>query len=171
MSKVIAGRVTAQIEAPYVVFIIGIRVNKVLAIKKWLPTFKAMRPMLQTLIEHPEKGFLGGERYGYWRGAMVIQYWRSFEDLEKFARSPSELHLKSWQWFNKAVGSDGTVGIWHETYEVSAGETIYENMPLFGLAKATKSVPAKGGMVTARRRIGKGENEPAVETPTDAGVI
>jgi len=34
--------------------------------------------------------------------------------------------------------TDGSVGIWHETYQVARGayENIYVNMPPFGLGKA-----------------------------------
>ncbi|MEH2092747.1 MULTISPECIES: DUF4188 domain-containing protein [unclassified Nostoc] len=48
------------------------------------------------------------------RGGL-IQYWRSFEDLERFARNLADAHLKAWQRFNQAIGADGSVGIWHET--------------------------------------------------------
>lgn len=163
-NKVIAGRFTAKTEESLVVFIIGMRVNRVLDFKKWVPVAQAMGPMLQNLYKNPEKGFLGGETFFFWRGTALVQYWRSFEDLENFARNPSDLHLPAWQKFNKAVGSDGSVGIFHETYEVPAGkfETVYGNMPIFGLAKATNHVPAVGGMATARRRIQKGYNEQAV---------
>lgn len=167
MAQVVAGRYTAQTDQPLVVFVIGMRVNRILALNKWTPVVRAMGSMLQTLYKNPEKGFLGGETFFYWRGVALIQYWRSFEDLEKFARSPSESHLPAWQRFNKAVGGDGSVGIFHETYEVPAGkyESVYGNMPIFGLAKATHHVPAVGGMATARRRIQKGYNEPAVSSP------
>ncbi len=99
-----------------------------------------MAPMLRTLYQHPEKGFLGGQSMVYWRGVALVQYWRSFEDLEQFARNPSDPHLSAWQRFNKSVGSDGSVGIWHETYKVNTGghEAIYSNMPRFGLAAAAK---------------------------------
>jgi hypothetical protein len=64
------------------------------------------------------------------------------------------------------------VGIWHETYAVEAGhhEAIYNNMPVFGLAKATEHVPAQGRLETARRRLRGGENEPAVPSPSRTGL-
>jgi hypothetical protein len=122
--------------------------------------------MLQTLFTHPEKGFLGGEFFVYWRGVMVAQYWRSFEDLEHFARAPLDPHLGAWRRYNQAVGSDGSVGVWHETYLVQPGgyEAVYVNMPVYGLAKSTHHVPARGRRETARRRLG-GENEPALPSP------
>jgi Domain of unknown function (DUF4188) len=61
MAVVIEGRYTARIEEPFVVFIIGMRINKPLAVRKWLPTFLAISPMLRELYQHPEKGFLGAE--------------------------------------------------------------------------------------------------------------
>jgi hypothetical protein len=125
-----------------------------------------MGPMLRALYQHPEKGFLGGEAFLYWRGVALVQYWRSFEDLERFARSPEEPHLSAWRLFNRSIGADGSVGIWHETYLVEPGkyEAVYGNMPRFGLAAATNHVPAVGRRETARRRLG-GESEPAVPSP------
>ncbi|TMC18644.1 MAG: DUF4188 domain-containing protein [Chloroflexi bacterium] len=166
MSKVIPGRFTADIEGPFVVFIIGMRVNKFFAFRKWIATAMAMGPMIRTLYEHPEKGFLGAQTFVYWRGVATVQYWRSFEDLERFARDKNDPHLGAWRRFNKSIGSDGSVGIWHESFLVDAGkyEALYGNMPVFGLASAAKHVPATGRRETARRRLG-GDSEPAVESP------
>ena len=49
--------------------------------------------------------------------------------------------------------------------EAGRHEAIYNNMPVFGLAKATEHVPVKGRLETARRRLRRGENEPAVPSP------
>ncbi len=167
MVRVENGRFTARMDEPFVVFMIGMRINNFFAVKKWLPTVRAMPAMLKELYQHPEKGFLGAEFFLYWRGPAIVQYWRSFEDLERFARSPDDPHLPAWRRFNREVGKDGSVGIWHETYMVErAGyEAIYSNMPPFGLAKATERVPAVGSRETARRRLMRGENEPAVPSP------
>ena len=88
----------------------------------------------------------------------LIQYWRSFEDLERFARSPEEPHLSAWQRFNRVVGADGSVGIWHETYLINSRnyEAIYGNMPIFGLAAATKHISVSGQKETARGRVANG---------------
>ncbi|WP_311774201.1 MULTISPECIES: DUF4188 domain-containing protein [unclassified Nostoc] len=84
-------------------------------------------------------------------------------DLERFARNPADAHLKTWQRFNRAIGTDGSVGILHETYLIEPGryEAIYGNMPVFGLAATTKHVPAMDRRETARRRLG-GDNEPVM---------
>lgn len=157
MNEVLNGRFSAQTNEPFVVFVIGMRVNRLLAARKWVPTARAMGPMLRELYSHPEKGFLGAETFVYWRGVALIQYWRSFEDLERFARDREAPHLPAWRRFNRSVGSDGSVGIWHETFLVEPGayEAIYANMPVFGLARATAHVPATGRRQTARRRLGR----------------
>ncbi|HEX6709118.1 MAG TPA: DUF4188 domain-containing protein [Rubrobacter sp.] len=167
MAQIVNGRNTAHMDEPFVVFIIGMRINRLLAVRKWLPTLRAMGPMLKELYKHPEKGFLGAEFFFHGRGPVILQYWRSFEDLERFARNPDDPHMPAWQRFNRIVGKDGSVGIFHETYLVERAnyEAIYSNMPVFGLAKATEHVRAVGGRETARRRLMRGENEPAVPSP------
>lgn len=87
-----------------------------------------------------------------------MQYWRSFDHLEAYAKSREHAHLPAWSKFNKAVkNSRGDVGIWHETYLVRAGdyETLYSGMPEFGLGKASTLVPAEGSKDAARSRITK----------------
>lgn len=155
MAKIFNGRYTAKTGEDFVVFLIGMRINKLWRFDKWLPVANAMTPMLTTLYTHPEKGFLHGEFFWNFSGPALIQYWRSFEDLEKFAREPSDPHLEAWKKFNKAVGADGSVGIWHETYAIAPDkyECVYGNMPAFGLAKALEHVPATGTRETARLRL------------------
>ena len=165
MSGVYRGRFTANVEGPFVVFIVGMRVNRLLALGKWLPVARAMGPMVEHLLAHRELGLLHAQSFVYWRGAAIVQYWRSFEQMEHFARNPALNHLEPWRRFNRAVGADGSVGIWHETYVVQAGqyECIYGNMPRFGLAMAGSHLPATGAKETARRRLGM-QGQPAVPT-------
>ncbi len=145
------------------------RINKLLQFRRWLPVAQAMGPMIRELYQHPEKGFLGAQTFMYWRGVGLIQYWRSFADLERFARNPSDPHLPAWQSFNKTVGTNGSVGIWHETFMVPARqyEAIYNNMPIFGFAAATQHMAIAGKRETARGRLGRQTN-PAGETPAQA---
>ena len=165
MSTIFPGRYTAQIDGPFVVFIIGMRVNKLWAVNKWFPVATAMGPMVEQLLAHRELGLLHAETYLYWRGAALVQYWRSFEQLGQFARNPALSHLDAWKRFNKAVGAAGSVGIWHETYVVQSGqyECIYGNMPRRGPAMAGSHRPVRGARETAKRRIGQ-QGEPAVES-------
>ena len=166
MAKIFPGRYTARTDKPFVVFLIGMRINQLWAVHKWMPVAAAMPPMLKTLAAHPAKGLLGVESWVRWREVLTVQYWRSFEELEQFARNPTDPHLQAWKDFNQRVGSDGSVGIWHETFLVEAGqfECVYGNMPRYGLAAATEHVPAVGNRETARLRLG-GHSEPAVPSP------
>lgn len=170
MVKIFPGRYTARTDKPFVVFLIGMRINQLWAVHKWLPVASAMPPMLKLLAANPAKGLLGVETWMRWREVLAVQYWRSFEDLEQFARNPSDPHLQVWKDFNQRVGSDGSVGIWHETFVVQAGqfECLYANMPRYGFANATEHVPAVGNRETARLRIG-GQSEPAVPSPPTPG--
>lgn len=163
MSTVFPGRYTAHVEGPFVVFLIGMRVNRLLAVHKWWPVASAMGPMLRHLHQHPELGLMHAQLYLGWRSVMLVQYWRTFEQLEAFARDPALNHLEPWKRFNRAVGASGTVGIWHETYLVQANqyESVYGNMPRSGLARAGAHGPAVGAKETARRRLGQ-PGEPAV---------
>ena len=171
MSEIFRGRFTAQIEGSFVVFIIGMRVNKILAMHKWLPVATAMGPMVRHLMEHPELGMLHAQSFLYWRGVALVQYWRSFEQLERFARDPTLNHLEPWKRFNRAVGASGSVGIWHETFQVQANqyETVYGNMPRMGLALAGNHLPAVGAKETAKRRMGmKGDpGVPSYQNPQE----
>jgi hypothetical protein len=156
-APVFGGRWTARIEGDFVVFLIGMRINRFAALGRWLPVFRAMRPMLEHLSDDPGSGLLGYRlALGGPRSPIVVQYWRSFDDLERFARDREAPHLRAWREFNRLVGyDDGDVGIWHETYRVSAGayEAIYGNMPRIGLAAAGAHEPLPSAS-TARARIG-----------------
>ena len=93
----------------------------------------------------------------YWRGVGTIQYWRSFEHLHAYAHARDAKHLPAWAEFNRRIGGNGSVGIWHETYAVAPGqyETIYANMPRFGLGLAAEHVPVVGWLDGARMRMEK----------------
>ena len=49
MTRIHKGRWTAEIEGDFVVFLIGMRVNKPWKVHKWLPVFLAMPRMLKEL--------------------------------------------------------------------------------------------------------------------------
>jgi hypothetical protein len=153
MPKTINQRVTVQWEGDFVVFLIGMRINKIWKIHKWLPVATAMQRMLKELkVRGPEaSGFLGAESYG----TMLVQYWRSFDQLEAYAKDRDSQHLPAWRDFNKRVHHNGDVGIWHETYKVRAGEyeCVFVNMPPTGLGKVGELVPATGHREDAAGRI------------------
>jgi len=149
-----AERVTAEIDDEIVVFLIGMRINHWWKIHKWLPVARAMGRMLKEVEADPDSGFLAVESWGG-NPSVMVQYWRSFEHLERYAKDAAREHRPAWAAFNRAVGSGGDVGIWHETYRVRPGdyECVYNNMPAFGLARATRAVPAVGRRESAGGRL------------------
>ena len=154
MTQILAERVTAELDGEVVVFLIGMRINKFWKIHKWLPVVQAMPHMIAELSEDPSSGFLGAHSW-FGQPTIMLQYWRSFDHLEHYAKDKSRQHFPAWAAFNRAIASNGDVGIWHETYRIKPGdyECIYNNMPVFGLAKATKVVPASGNRESAIGRM------------------
>jgi hypothetical protein len=143
MPRVLPGRYTARVDGDFVVFLIGMRINKPWKLRKWLPIFTAMPRMLKELEAQPESGLLGyRQTLQSPISPMLVQHWRSFEHLERFARDPALAHLDAWRMFRQTTGDDGDVGIWHESYLVHAGEyeAIYANMPRAGLAAVGEHV-------------------------------
>jgi hypothetical protein len=158
MAPVIDRRVTAEIEGDFVVFLIGMRINKPWKLRRWLPVFLAMPKMVRELERDPASGLLGANLYFAGpRRPMLVQYWRSFAQLESYARSREAAHWPAWVAFNKRVGSNGDVGIWHETYLIAAGsyECLYNNMPATGLGAISPLVAAMGESATAAGRAGR----------------
>jgi Domain of unknown function (DUF4188) len=155
MADVFADRYTARVEKPVVLFLIGMRFNNLLAVGKWFPVARAMPRMLAELAKKPEVGLLFYRTYISGRVILVQQYWESFDKLLAYAHDRSGQHFPAWAAFNRAVGTDGSVGIWHETYLVEPGksECIYANMPRFGLAAAALHVKAEGRLAAARSRL------------------
>ena len=99
MAKTFAGPYTADLDGDFVVFLIGMRVNKPWAVRRWWPAFAAMRPMIQELEARPELGLLHAQ-LGWLGGPYVSQYWRSFEQLDAYARDKEHLHLPAWKEYN-----------------------------------------------------------------------
>jgi hypothetical protein len=81
----------------------------------------AMPRMLAELEREPELGFLGGH-YWFGRTIIVLQYWKSFGALTRYARQPDLAHLPAWAHFRQKLGDGGDVGIWHETYLIAEGQ-------------------------------------------------
>jgi hypothetical protein len=154
MAKIESGRRMGQLDGDFVVFLIGARLDPKHPLRSIgdLGGRRGMRHMLDYLVAHPERGLLG-----YQMGLpTIVQYWRSFEQLEAFARDERDPHLWAWRNYWSRVGKQSHTGIWHETFLVRAGEyeAIYANMPPHGLAKAGRSVPM-GENSRARLRLNR----------------
>jgi hypothetical protein len=153
--SIFKGRYRAGMEGDFVVFLIGMRPNRPWHLRDTLLVFLAMPKMIKELEAQPDSGFLGANQGFMYGGPALVQFWRSFEDLDRYARNPDALHLPAWREFNRRVRGSGNVGIWHETYKVRAGEyeAIYGNVPRVGLA-AVADHEALGSTSTAAKRIG-----------------
>jgi hypothetical protein len=151
---ILRDRCTATMDGDFVVFLIGMRINQPWKLHKWLPVAAAMPRMLKELHQHREMGFIHAEMW-FSRTICMIQYWRSIEQLLDYAKNRDAAHLPAWRAFNKAVGTAGSVGIWHETYRIAAGsyETIYVNMPPFALGRAGTLRPITAGRHSAAERV------------------
>lgn len=167
MSKIINEYRTARMQGDFVVFLIGMRINKLWKIWKWLPVARAMPRMLKELSLNPKLGLLHFRTHAGLRNIMVVQYWESFEKLHAFSRDPELTHIPAWRAFNKAIKNNGDVGIWHETFLVREGEheSVYGNMPRYGLARAGQSVSVKDGLRYAKDRLGDHVAEPVDAEP------
>ena len=152
MVKPLPGRHWARIDGDFVVFLIGARFDLRHPVRTLqdLGGRRGMKYMLDELMKQPDKGLLSYE-FGL---PTIVQYWRSFDHLERFASDPDDPHAAAWRNYWKRVGSSNRSGIWHETYLVRAGEyeAVYANMPPFGLAKAGRMEPL-GKDVSARDRL------------------
>jgi hypothetical protein len=139
----INSRQVGRMEGEFAVFMIGMRVNRLWKFWQWLRVALAMPRMIKELEAHPELGYLGSEAW-FGRTTIMVQYWRSIDHLMRYAKSRDGAHLPAWRAFNKLIGTNGDVGIWHETYRSREGdyENVYVNMPRFGLAKVGTSVDA-----------------------------
>jgi hypothetical protein len=82
-------------------------------------------------------------------GPVLMQYWRSYEDLDRWARK--QPHSRWWRWLMEHTGKG--VGFYHEIYQAKAAEAIYEEgtKPV-GPALFSSLQPVKGGEGRSRDR-------------------
>lgn len=160
MAQIRYGRHTADLTGPCVLFLIGMRVNRLRSIGAWLPVAKSMGQMIAEVASDPSSGFLSARTWIGWRNVLVQQYWRSTDDLIRYSADAARLHRPAWTDFYRRIGvADGAVvGIWHETIVLEPGkvETIYGSMPPFGLGEALGTVPATGKRESAAKRLALG---------------
>lgn len=161
--KVPEGRMTAAARGDIVVFLIGMRINKLRALRSWLPVFAAMPRMLKELSKDASSGLLGFRvQVGGLRDISVVQYWESEEKLFAYATAADKEHRPAWAAYNRKARNGGAaVGIWHKTYAVPAGrhESIYANTPPYGLGAAhgTEPVGRRGERAEERMSSGRAD--------------
>lgn len=156
---IINKRMTVVLDKPVVVFLVGVRINKGWNVIKWAKILRTMPKILRELRQQKIPGFISGELW-YGRNTMMIQYWEDFELLAHYAKNVSKTHMPIWTYFNLKLVSSADVGVWHETYTIDPGksssyESIYTNMPCFGLGNVGKLVEINnlGDKSNANKRI------------------
>lgn len=119
----------------------------------------------------------------------TISYWRSVEDIHRFAVSP--IHKDAWKWWNDTAKKHRHIGIMHEVFalpEHSGWEGIYVNYQPTGLGSTSRPVQnketgetmwvnpivdaSKGVYRTSHGRMSRGdpEGEGTSEMPKDPDV-
>lgn len=157
MARVIPGRMTHHHEGELVVFLIGMRINRIWRPDKWIPTALAMGPMIAELSRDPDSGLLGWRMSLGLRGPILVQYWSSHDKLYAYAGDAAQHHRPAWlAYYRRARKAAGAVGVWHETYAVARAESMYVAMPREGLAAATAHVPVTRDTTAARARYAEG---------------
>ncbi|SHN63070.1 protein of unknown function [Geodermatophilus obscurus] len=154
MAGIAPGRWTHTHEGDLTVFLIGMGINRPWRPDAWLPVFLAMPRMLRELAADPASGFLGYRMTLGRRGPVLVQHWRTVEDVYRYATDTGGGHRPAWTAFNRrARRVPGAVGIWHETYEVARAESVYVDLPIQGLAAATTPRPVVGRLDRAAARL------------------
>ncbi len=152
MSSIQFGRLTVENGQDLVVLLIGARINRLWLLPVSLPILASMNRMVRELLADPESGLLAVQSLGM---GNSVQYWKSYEHLHRYANNPQKTHRPTWSKYFARLFKNWAIGIWHETFIVSAGnyESIYTNMPRTGLGKHFALIPATGSRKTSSGRL------------------
>jgi hypothetical protein len=69
-----------------------------------------------------DAGFLYQQQLMAEGGAVLLQYWQSYDHLDRWARTLP--HMRWWRWLLENAGDD--ISFYHEIYQVKKAEAIYE---------------------------------------------
>jgi hypothetical protein len=152
-------RITVDL-SPYpdlVVIYLGMRVNAPRGVR----TLLSYWPKIKASVKAAPNGLLLHENLQYSLLPPhfgMRQYWRDFDSLERWAHD-----LPHKAWWRDYLRDRGGTGFWHETYfRDGAVESVFIDMPPYGLTKFGAAEPARGSLFSARRRLGlKQGAEPA----------
>ena len=91
-------------------------------------------------------------------GPVLMQYWRSYEDLDGWAlRQP---HMRWWKWLLENSGPE--LSFYHEIYQVKAAEAIFETgcRPVGPALFSTTSgvTPGEGGSKDRQARFSEAQD-------------
>ena len=156
-------RVTHAYDGPLALFLIGVRIHQPWKLGVVGQVIRAMPPMIAELERNKAAaakggeeslGYLGSRSTVHGLGTTMIQWWRSVDDIYAYANATPLEHRPAWLAFYRAARTDpSAVTIWHETYAVSAAESIYAGPAPFGLAAISGTVPVGRRGESAHERI------------------
>ncbi len=158
-------RVTHAFDRDLVLFLIGMRIHQPWRLDVVGRVFAAMPRMVAELErnrqaagrgEADDLGFLSARYLLDGMHPTVLQYWRSTEDLYRYAANAELSHRPAWKaFYDYAARAPQAVTIWHETYAVPAGghESIYGGPARIGLAAIEGVVPISQRGERARERM------------------
>jgi hypothetical protein len=155
MGGIERGRWSAEVPEGTVMFLIGMRVNRLGRPWSWGPVALAMAGMQRELATTADLGLLAVHNFVSGRTTLSLQYWRTWDDLQAYSRG--DRHLPAWRAFNRRARGNPDVGVYHETSVLRAGqhEEVYVDMPRFGLGLATPLVPVgRRGDTSTERMVG-----------------
>src|SRR5690349_23573285 len=105
--------------------------------------------MLAALEQAKSEGLLLNRPVMSEEGPLLIQYWRSYEDLDRWARK--QPHSRWWRWLQEHAGQGAS--FYHEIYVAGTAEAIYErgSRPV-GPALFCMTEAVKGGQGHSKER-------------------
>ena len=152
-----APRLTHAYEGDVVLFLVGVRIHQPWRLDVVGRVGGAMGPMLAELARNAEElGYLGGRTVLDTGGPTVMTWWRSADDLHRYAAAGDRRHRPAWSaFYGYAAKAPKAVTIWHETYAVPAGqhESAYVGPKPLGLASIAGTVPIARRGERARERM------------------
>ncbi|WP_393916324.1 monooxygenase family protein [Halostreptopolyspora alba] len=159
MTEIASGTTTTEPRETLTLFLLGFRANALLRPRRWWWLTTAFREMEAELLAAPERGLLHSRTLVGARGLTSVQYWRSTEELMRYAHESG--HARAWREFYRR--RDGSAGIWHEVYEIgvpqspdSRGyEAIYVDIPRMGLGRALGTRPVTRETRSAGDRLAR----------------
>jgi hypothetical protein len=77
MTKIISGRVTGRIEGDFVVFLIGIRINKPWKPHKWLPPVSRYAKNAERAVKRAARSWLSRPQRLGWHNSAILEKLRS----------------------------------------------------------------------------------------------
>ena len=113
--------------------------------------------MFPALEEAKKVGFLHQEMLMGEGSAVLLQYWRSYDELDRWARTMP--HMAWWRWLLENAGDD--LSFYHEIYQVKTAEAIYER----GCRPVGAALVAGTSTVTS----GEGQSRQRQQRFADAG--